>query len=174
MIALMIAFLPLSFGHWAGHDKAQCESNIKTLKDSAAILQASHPDLAKSLTEMAGQKEEAMKKMRAMHEASLKTVEDAATALQPVNPELSKGLKAYADQEEKEEMGSAEMPAMQKEDRAATIKLLKNAGEALKPSNPALAMKLTTMANKKEMKTQCMKDAKNQSGETEEEKEMPM
>jgi transketolase len=172
MIAMMSMCLPLSFGHWEGHEKAQCQSNVKVLRDSAAALQTSHPDLAKSLTEMASQKEEGMKKMKAMHEASLQNVENAATALQTSNPELSKGLKDYADREAKEEMGTAEMPAMQKEDRAATIKLLKDAGEALKPLNPELAMKLTAMANMKEMKTQCMKDANNQPAEMEKEASM--
>jgi hypothetical protein len=152
VIAVVCAFSPLSFGHWGTHQKAKCEGDIKALRDSAAILQTGHADLAKNLTDLADQKETQMKKMQTMHEAALKTVDDASAALVSVNPDLSKGLKDYADMERKE-MESGETPAM-KEDMTGTIKLLKDSSDALLMSNPPLSEKLKILAGKKEMKMQ--------------------
>ena len=43
--------------------KQMCENKIKALKDSAAILQKTNPDMAKELTDLASEKEKKMQEM---------------------------------------------------------------------------------------------------------------
>lgn len=75
--------------------QAKCEAKIKDLKDSAAALQQTNPDLAKGLNDLAAEKEkmmQEMKDMKAKHEAKAKMLRDSAAALQKTNPELAKKL----------------------------------------------------------------------------------
>ena len=75
--------------------KQVCEDKIKTLKDSAAILQKTNPNLAKSLTDLASQKEKKLQEMtdkKAKEEANEKLLRDSAAALQKSNPDLAKEL----------------------------------------------------------------------------------
>ena len=72
-----------------------CQDKIKALKDSAAILQKTNPELAKGLTDLAGEKEKMMQDMtdmKAKHEAKSKLLRDSASVLQKTNPELAKEL----------------------------------------------------------------------------------
>ncbi len=72
-----------------------CQAKIKALKDSAALLQGTNPDMAKSLTDLATQKEMKLKEMtekKAKEEANEKLLRDSAAALQKANPDLAKEL----------------------------------------------------------------------------------
>ncbi|MDD5439686.1 MAG: hypothetical protein PHS37_05835 [Candidatus Omnitrophica bacterium] len=72
-----------------------CQSKIKVLKDSAAAVQATNPDLAKGLNDLAAQKEKMMQEMmdmKAEKEAKTKLLRDSAAALQKTNPGLAEEL----------------------------------------------------------------------------------
>ena len=164
VVMFVVSFACMARADW-GHDKMQHESDIKALKDSAVVLQATHPDLENSLTEIAVRKETMMKRAQASHESVMNTVTEAAEALQKVNPDLSTRLTAYLDMEMKE-TEETEMA----EGEEHTVTLFREAAIALRGPNPVLSEKLTVAANKKEMKLQCMKDKK----EVAEEKEVSM
>ncbi|MBF0217300.1 MAG: hypothetical protein HQL30_09950 [Candidatus Omnitrophica bacterium] len=81
-------------------DKATCETKIKNLKDSAAALQSSNPDLAKGLTDLAAKKTEMLQKMQETekkYEAKTKLLRDSAAALQKTNPVLAEELWAMSE-----------------------------------------------------------------------------
>jgi len=96
-------------------EKEHHEAFIKLMNNSAAALQASHPDLATGLTqwsnEEANEKEEkgekkelegnAEKEMQLRHEAHLKLLRDSAVALQQSNPGLAAELTKTADKKAK-------------------------------------------------------------------------
>lgn len=103
-------------------EKEHHEAFIKLMNDSAAALQAAHPDLATGLTawsnEEANEKEEkgekkelegkAEKEMQDRHEANLKLLRDSAVALQQSNPSLAAELTKTADQKAKRMLGKKE------------------------------------------------------------------
>ena len=148
-----------------GHQKMINASTVKTLKDSAAALQTTHPDLSKALTALADQHEKAMMQQKTWHENQIKMVKDSAMALQATHPDLTKGLNEYADREMKETEGT-EM-AETKKTKAADLKLFQDSAAALQTSNPDLANKLGMCAAKKEMKAKWMAaaDEKEEVGE---------
>lgn len=81
-------------------DKDSCAAQIKTLKDSAAALQASNPALAKGLNDLADRKAENMQKMQEWkdkHDAKMKLLKDSAAALQASNPALSQELQKMSE-----------------------------------------------------------------------------
>ena len=62
-------------------DKESCAARIKTLKDSAAALQATNPDLAKGLSDLADKKTEMMQKWQEQkdkHDARTNLLKDSA------------------------------------------------------------------------------------------------
>ena len=68
-----------------------CQEKITALKDSAAILQKTNPDLAKGLTDLASMKEKKLQEMtdmKANHEAKEKMLRDSAAILQKSNPDF--------------------------------------------------------------------------------------
>lgn len=94
----------------------KCQAAIKDLKDSAAALQQTNPDLAKGLNDLAAQKEkkiQEMTDMKAKHETKTKMLRDSAAALQKTNPDLAKKLWDMSEyksmkkgwKEKKEHMG---------------------------------------------------------------------
>ena len=94
---IMVAFSGLSFaakgerGDW--QDKFQAE--VKDLKDAAAALQQSNPDLAKGLNDIVTEKEKKMQEMAEMKnkfEARTKLLRDSAASLQKTDPELAETL----------------------------------------------------------------------------------
>lgn len=80
--------------------KESCEAKIKTLRDSAAALQATNPDMAKGLNDLADQKAQKMQEwadMQAKHDAKTKLLTDASAALKGANPALSKELQDMSE-----------------------------------------------------------------------------
>lgn len=92
----------------AAFAQSKHEAKIKVLQDSAAALQASNPDLAKGLNDMANEmaaKMEAKKEQtakdspewKAKHEARVKLLQDSAAALQKTNPDLAASLQKMSE-----------------------------------------------------------------------------
>ena len=82
--------------------KAKHEARVKLLKDAAAVLQQSNPDLAKGLQEIAEGKQKSTEPKgspawQAEREARLKLLKDAAVALQQSNPALAKNLQEMSE-----------------------------------------------------------------------------
>ena len=170
--AFFVSFAVLSSADW-GQNKMCNAGTVKTLRDSAAALQTTNPDLSKALTALADQHEAMMMKKKAWHADKIKMVRDSAVALQTSNAVLAKGLNEYADREMKETEGT-EMAEM-KENNAADIKLFRDSAVALQTTHPDLSNKLTMCASKKEMKGKWMKDEAEETTETAaEQKEMEM
>lgn len=95
--AMVVCAAGISYAMEKGHKNLQekYQAKIKALKDSAALLQQSNPDLANGLNELAGEKEKMMQEMndmKAKHEAKAKLLRDSAAALQKTNPDLAKEL----------------------------------------------------------------------------------
>ena len=91
-------------------DKEACAAQIKTLKDSAAALQTSNPDLAKGLNDLADKKAEKIQKQQEWkdkHDANKKLMKDSAAALQTSNPALAQELQKVCEEKhiKKEAMG---------------------------------------------------------------------
>ena len=91
-------------------DKEACAAQIKTLRDSAAALQTSNPDLAKGLNDLADKKAEKLQKnqeWRDKHDAKKKLMKDSAAALQASNPALAQELQKICEEKQmkKETMG---------------------------------------------------------------------
>lgn len=85
----------------------KCGAKIKALKDSAAALQKTNPELAKGLNDLAAEKEKMLQEitdMKAKHEAKVKMLRDSAAVLQKSNPDLAKELW---DMSEYKHMGEA-------------------------------------------------------------------
>ena len=92
-----------------------CQNKIKALKDSAAILQKTNPEMAKALTDLAAEKEKMLQEktdMKAKHEAKEKMLKDSAAALQKTNPDLAKELLDMSEHMgmKKEWMGKKRCP----------------------------------------------------------------
>lgn len=90
--------------------KETCIAQIKTLKDSATVLQTTNPVLAKGLNDLADKRSEMMQKMQEWkdkHDAKIKLLKDSATALQTSNPALAQELQKMSEKKhmEKEEVG---------------------------------------------------------------------
>lgn len=106
-MALFVAALLLPAAQaFAGGEHSKKE--IKLLKDSAAALSSSNPDLSNQLTKYAskeaGEKEETeSEQAETSDKQDLKMLRDAASALKESHPDLSKGLRKYASKEEREE-----------------------------------------------------------------------
>ena len=91
-------------------DKEACAAQIKTLRDSAAALQTSNPDLAKGLNDLADKKAEKLQKNQEWidkHDAKVKLMKDSAAALQTSNPALAQELQKMSEKKhtEKEATG---------------------------------------------------------------------
>ena len=91
-------------------DKEACAAQIKTLRDSAAALQTSNPDLAKGLNDLADKKAEKLQKNQEWsdkHDAKKKLMKDSAAALQTSNPALAQELQKMSEKKhmEKEATG---------------------------------------------------------------------
>ncbi|MDD5702277.1 MAG: hypothetical protein PHU23_09540 [Dehalococcoidales bacterium] len=90
------------------HNKGNHEALIKTLRNSAAVLQSSQPDLAQGLTkyandeasEIEGKEEKGMKE-DLVEGPLVKLLRDSATALQQSHPDLAAKLIESADMKEK-------------------------------------------------------------------------
>jgi hypothetical protein len=166
-VVFFVSFSVISFAG-SGHQKMMSASTVKTLKDSAAALQKTNPELSKELTALADQHEKGMMKQKAWRDEQIKMVKDSAAALQTSSVDLAKGLNEYADRE----MKATEMSDMKGND-AADIKLFRDSAAALQTSNPKLAEKLTMCANKKELKTRWMREEAGEIAEpAAEQKEM--
>ena len=86
-------------------DKEACAAQIKTLRDSAAALQTSNPDLAKGLNDLADKKAEMLKKSQEWsdkHDAKIKLLKDSAAALQASNPALAQELQKISEKKHME------------------------------------------------------------------------
>ncbi len=85
-----------------------CQAKIKALKDSAAVLQKTNPDLANGLSDLAAEKEKKlaeMSDMQAKNEARKKLLRDSAAALQKTNPDLAEKLWGMSDRGHMGKMG---------------------------------------------------------------------
>lgn len=103
----VVAFSGLSFAMKSGHGDWQekCQAELNGLKDAAAALEGSNPDLAKGLNDLISEKEKKMQEMAEMknkYDAKKKLLRDSAAALQKTNPELAETLW---DMSEKKHMG---------------------------------------------------------------------
>ena len=89
---------------------ARWHAQIKTLRDSAAALQASNPDLAKGLNDLADKKAEKIQKWQESkdkHDQKMKLLKDSAMVLQTSNPALAQELQKMGEEKhmKKEAMG---------------------------------------------------------------------
>jgi len=129
MIAIFSGISFAEEGHHACKEgKENEEVKIKLMKDSAAVLQQSKPDLAKGLSEWAADEEkeaQEWKEKKAKHEAKTKLLTDSATALGKANPDLAKGLKEMA--EKKHECKKSEM--MEKDEKEEAGEEMESKGE---------------------------------------------
>lgn len=96
-----------------GKGKGASADKIKTLRDSALALQATNPDLAKGLNDLADKKAEDMKKWQEWkdkHDAKMKLLKDSSMALKASNPALAKELEKMSEARymNKEAMGKDE------------------------------------------------------------------
>ena len=112
-----LAFAKMGHGAYKG-DKDALAAQVKSLRDAASALQATNPDLAKGLNDLADKKEKKMQKWQESkdkHEANMKLLKDSATALQTSNPALAQELQKMSEKKstEKEEAGKATEPAKQ-------------------------------------------------------------
>ena len=110
MLMITMLFSTLIF---FGHAPFSCadehnKQDIQNLKDAAAALKATHPDLGDKLSKYAdkeaGEKGEVEeKKEREDERSGVGLVNEAAAALETSNPELSGALKKYAGKEAEED-----------------------------------------------------------------------
>ena len=85
--------------------QGMCEAKIKDLRDAATALQASDPDLAKGLNDLAGEKEKKMQEMadiKAKADAKKKLLRDSAAVLQKTDPDLAEKLWDMSDHKQKQ------------------------------------------------------------------------
>ncbi|HTL48976.1 MAG TPA: hypothetical protein VL688_13020 [Verrucomicrobiae bacterium] len=103
----VIFFLMLVFFGWPAvsyaHDHTAQE--IQTLKDGAAALQSTNPELSGRLKEFANAEANERGEEEEDEEAdqNVALLNDAAAALQGSNTQLAEALKAYAAKESQEE-----------------------------------------------------------------------
>ena len=139
MMAFVVLFSGVSFAN---------RGEIKLLRDSAALLEQSHPDLAKGLSKLAVEEEQEMKQHR---EALVKLSRDSASALQESRPELAEGLTKFADRKTSQMKGKKEQNEKQEEkEEKESVKLFKDSAAALQQSKPMLAEGLNKWANHEE------------------------
>ena len=116
------------------------EAKVKALRDSAAALQQSNPDLAKGLTEFANEeaketkeKSEKSEVKKEAHESHSKLLKDAAVALDATRPDLAKELRMMSkgkkkakdiitEKNEKEEVGEKTEPKSEQGENKAKSK----------------------------------------------------
>lgn len=128
----MIVFLSsVSFAEEGYHSgKGNHEAKIKLLKDSAAALQKSNPDLAKGLNDIADKEAKEMQDWKVKHEAKVKLLKDAATALQLSNPDLAKGLEEMSEGKPKREMQKTIQEKSEKEEVGEKVEPKSEQGES--------------------------------------------
>ena len=107
-----LAFAEMGHGVYKGGkmDKEACAAQIKDLRDSEIVLQASSPVLAKGLSDLADKKVEMMQKCQEQkdkHDVQTKLLRDSAAVLQASNPVLAQKLWKMSEEKhmEKEEAG---------------------------------------------------------------------
>ncbi|MCG2705511.1 MAG: hypothetical protein L6309_05545 [Candidatus Omnitrophica bacterium] len=111
-IAITVAgmIVALSYPLLAEDDKEwqeKCEAKVKVLKDSAAVLQKTNPQLAIGLNKCADEKTKMMqewKEQKDRYEAREKLLSDSAAALKQSNPELAKKLEKMSKNKHGEKM----------------------------------------------------------------------
>ena len=94
-------------------DNETCAAQIKTLKDSATVLQTSNPTLAQGLNDLADKEAAKLQKRqdwKDKHDAKIKLLKDSATALQTSNPALAQELQTISEKKQ------IEKEAMRKEE----------------------------------------------------------
>jgi len=115
LAAVLVVALPaVSFADQENY-KTRGETLVKLLRDSAAALQGSNPELAADLTKTADEKTKQLeagdkeierkkwsdgktkKEMDAIREARIKLLRDSAAVLQAAHPELAAKLTTIAD-----------------------------------------------------------------------------
>ena len=110
--------------------KENHEAKGKLLKDAAAALQATHPDLAKGLSDCADAKVKEAQEWKTNHEAKIKLLTDSAAALQQSHPDLAKGLQEMAAAKHKTEIEKAIEEKNEKEEIGEKVEPKKEQGEA--------------------------------------------
>ena len=108
-----LAFAEMGHGAYKGGklDKETCTIQIKVLRDSAAALKSSNPDLAKGLNDLADKKADELQKWQEWkdkHDAKMKLLKDSATALQTSNPALAQELQKMGEKKHVEEEEAGE------------------------------------------------------------------
>ena len=119
-----LAFAEMGQGPYKGGkaDKETCAAQIKTLKDSAAVLQTSNPTLAKGLNDLADKKAEKMQKMQEWkdkHDAKMNLLKDSAAALKTSNPALAQELQKMSEKKYMEKEDAVENTGSMEEQGAA-------------------------------------------------------
>jgi hypothetical protein len=138
-IAVLVAVICLSGLSFAeeGHHKwkenmENDTAKIKLMKDSAAALQKTNPDLAKGLSDWAAGEEKEMqewKEQKAKHEAKTKLLNDSALALEKTNPDLAKGLKEMAEKKQKGKVREMMEEKKEKEEPGEKVEPKEEQGE---------------------------------------------
>ena len=128
----MVVFLSgVSFAEEGCHPgKGNHEAKVKLLKDSAAALQKSNPDLAKGLNDITDKEAKEIKDWKAKHEAKVKLLKDAATALKQSNPDLAKGLEEMSEAKPKQEMKKMMQEKNEKEEVGEKVEPKSEQGES--------------------------------------------
>ena len=100
---MILSLCSLSFAAEKKHHswKENCAIRVKALRDSAAALQQSSPDLAKGLTELADKEEKEIQEFKAAHDAKVKLLSDSIAALQKTKPDLAKELEKMKEEKHK-------------------------------------------------------------------------
>ena len=103
---MILSLCSLSFAEKKHHSwKEEHAAKIKALRDSAATLQQSNPDLAKGLTDLADKEEKQMQELKEAHDAKVKLLNDSIAALQKTNPDLAKELEKMKEEKYKKGKG---------------------------------------------------------------------
>ena len=100
---MILSLCSLSFAAEKKHHswKEDHAAKVKALRDSAAALQQSSPDLAKGLTELADKEEKEIQEFKAAHDAKVKLLNDSIAALQKTKPDLAKELEKMKEEKHK-------------------------------------------------------------------------
>ena len=107
-MALIAAALLLPAAQALADGGEHSKKEIKLLKDSAAALSSTNPDLSKRLktyaSKEAGEKEETKgQEAETSDKDDINMLKEASSALKTSRPDLSKGLQKFAAKEEREE-----------------------------------------------------------------------
>ena len=98
----------------------KCEAKVKVLKDSAAVLQKTNPELAREFNKCEDEKTKMMqewKEQKARYEAREKLLSDSAAALKQSNPELAKKLEKMSRYKHGEKMHKMKKKECEEEDQ---------------------------------------------------------